>query len=285
MAFSFPDVFCWIQNLPPISEWETNSNSLNIICSSTTSQPFLNLTISKIHQSSKLSFTIVAEFNNIDPIHLWTSKPFKPSSKTTDLINEETISNLFVNFIQDILHYGSNKNSPLIRFPKLDSGPNLPNIFNLTFFTLFVLVCIYEAPKNISDACIGFLKDHLTSSQSRQASNLLMKLLGSNLQEQWMRSVNLGITNWVGEIEEQHQNMFRTPCSLFSYAFSTSGLWKVQIYCPATCMDVEKSESHPHEKLEFSLKYHQVESVLQFNYKVVVKEEWIEIMVNVDNIR
>jgi hypothetical protein len=50
-------------------------------------------------------------------------------------------------------------------------------------------------------------------------------------------------------------------------------------------MDVEKSDSHPPERLQFSLKYHQVESVLQFNYKVVVKEKWVEIMINIDNIR
>ncbi|XP_045800859.1 uncharacterized protein LOC123894826 [Trifolium pratense] len=283
MAFNFHDVFCWIQNLPQISQWKTNSISLNI-CSSTTSQPILNLTISKIHQSSKLNFLIIADFNGI-PINLWNSKPFKQNSKTNNLLDKEIISNLFLNFIQDILHYGSNKNSPYIKFPKLDSVQNLPNIFNLTFFTLLFLVCIYEEPKNLRDTFIGILKDHLTSYESRQASNLLMKLLGSNLQEQWMRSLNLGVTNWVGEHEEQHQNMFRTPCSLFSYAFSTFGLWKVQLYCPAICMDVEKSDNHPTERLQFSLKYHQVESVLQFNYKVVVKEEWVEIMVNIDNIR
>lgn len=283
MDFNFPDVFCWIQNLPPISQWETNSIPLNI-CSSTTSQPLLNLTISKTHQSSKLSFIIVADFNI--PMHLWTSKPLKPSStKTTNLLDEETISNLFINFVQDIFHYGSNKNSPFIRFPKLDSVPNLSNIFNLTFFTLLLLICIYEAPKNIRATCISILKDHLTGFQSRQASNLLMKILGSNLQEQWMRSVNLGITNWVGEARDQIQNIFATPCSLFSYAFSTYGLWKVQLYCPALCMDVEKSKSNPPERLQFSLKYHQVEGVLQFNYKVVIEEKWLEIMVNVDNIR
>ncbi|KAI5407736.1 hypothetical protein KIW84_053831 [Lathyrus oleraceus] len=256
MAFDFPDVFCWIQNLPPISEWETNSISLNI-SSSTTAQPFLNLTISKIHESSKLSFII-------------TKKPFQISlliSFKTYFVMVQTETTLF------------------IRFPKLDSVPNVPNIFNVTFFTLLFLVCIYESPRDHRDPFIGVLKDHLTSFQSRQASNLLMKLLGSNLQEQWMRSVNLGITNWVGELEEQYQNMFRTPSSMLSYAFSTFGMWKVQVYCPAVCMDVEKSESHPHERLQFSLKYHQVESVFQFNYKVDVKEEWVEIMVNVDNIR
>lgn len=283
MACSFPDVFSWIQNLPPISKWGTDSMSLNI-CPSSSSQPFLNLTIAKNHQSPKLSFAIIADFNI--PIPLWTSKPFKPSSETMKLVDEETISKIFVNFIQAIFHYGSNKNSPFIIFPKFDSISNLSDLFNLSFFTLLFLVCIYEAPKDIRSGCVTVLKDHLTSFQSRQASNLLMKLLGSNLEEQWMRSVNLAITNWIGELEA-HNNTFRTPCPLFSYAFSTFGLWKVQLHCPVISMDVENSKGQysATERLQFSLKYHQLEGVLQFNYEVIIKEEWVEIIVNIDNIR
>ncbi|XP_027337561.1 uncharacterized protein LOC113851295 [Abrus precatorius] len=74
MACNFPDVFYWIQNLPPISEWETSSMSLNV-CSSTPSQPCLDITLSKSHHSTKLSFVIISDFNT--PIHLWTSKPWK----------------------------------------------------------------------------------------------------------------------------------------------------------------------------------------------------------------
>ncbi|KAK7305930.1 hypothetical protein VNO77_43843 [Canavalia gladiata] len=283
MACCFPDVFCWIRNLPPISEWRTSSMSLNI-CPSTSCQPCLNLSISKNHQSSKLSFVIIADFNNI-PIHLWTSKPFKPSSKTIKIIDEETLSHLFVNFIHDILHYGSNNYSPYIRFPKLDSISTLSDVFNLSFFTLLFLVCLYEAPSDLRPGCITNLKDHLTGFQSRQASNLVMKLLGSNLEEVWMRSVNLAITNWIGELDVP-SHPFRTPCPLFSYAFSTFGLWKVQLYCPVIAMDVENSKSHQAgDRLQFSLKYHQLEAVLQFNYKVLIQEKWVEIMVNIDNLR
>lgn len=112
-----------------------------------------------------------------------------------------------------------------------------------------------------------------------------MKLLGSNLEEHWMRSLNLAVTNWVGELEA-HNNPFRTPCPLFSYAFSTIGLWKVQLYCHLMVMDVENSKSSPaSERLQFSLRYHHVEGVLQFNHKVLIKDEWAEIMVDIDNVR
>jgi len=284
MACSFPDVFRWIQKLPPISEWETNSISLNI-CSSSSCQPCLSLTVTKNHHSSKLFFVIIADCNT--PIHLWTSKPFKHASfKTAKLIVEETISSLFVNINQAILLYGSNKNTSFLRFPKLDSTPNLSDVFNLSFFTLLFLVCIYEAPAaDFRSGCISNLKDHLTSFQSRKASIMLMKLLGSNVEELWMRSVNLAVTNWVGE-QEAHHNPFRTPCPLFSNALSATGLWKVQLYCPLIVMDVENSKSNPaSERLQFSLKYHHVEAVFQFNHKVLKKKEWVEIMVDIDNIR
>ncbi|KHN31316.1 hypothetical protein glysoja_022970 [Glycine soja] len=233
MANNFLDVFCWIQNLPPISEWETSSMSLSICSSSSSCQPRLNLT---------------------------TSKPFKPISSTTKNTNnkliddEETIYNVFANFIQAILLYGSNKNStPFIRFPNLDStaSDNLSDVFNLSFFTLLFLVYIYEAPAaDFRSGCISNLKDHLIGFQSRQASHMIMKLLGSNLEELWMRSLNLAL------------------------------------YCHLMVMDVENSKSSPaSERLQFSLRYHHVEGVLQFNHKVLIKDEWAEIMVDIDNVR
>ncbi|KAJ1401148.1 hypothetical protein SESBI_28984 [Sesbania bispinosa] len=277
------DVFSWIQNLPPISEWKTGSMSLNLCSVINSPQPSLNLTIAKNHQSPKLSSAIVADFNI--PIFLWTSKPFKP--KTKKLTDEETISNLLVNFIQDILHYGSNKNThPFIKFPKLDSISNFQDIFNLAFLTLLFLVCIYESPADLRSGCLSTLKDQLAGCNSRQASKLLMKLLGSNLEEQWMRSINLAITNWIVELQEAHHRTFRTPSPLFSYAFSTYGLWKVQLYCPVINMDVVNANDHPaDERLQFSLKYQQLEGVLQFNHKVIIKDKWVEVMVNIDNIR
>ncbi|KAF7830907.1 uncharacterized protein G2W53_013240 [Senna tora] len=242
-GFSFPNVYLWIHNLPPISEWSNKSCMTLCLCnSSTSSQPTLNLTISKTHQSPpKLSLAIVADFNI--PVSLWASKPIKPNSESIP------ISNLLISFIEAILHYGSSRNTPCIKFPKLDSISNLSDIFNHAFLTLVFLVCIYESPTDLRSGCIAPIKDHLAGPDSRQASRLLMKLLGSNLEEQWMRSV--------------------------------------QLYCPVIVMDVENSNSHSvsDERLRFSLRYHQLEGVVQFNYKVVIQEKWVDIMVSIDNIR
>lgn len=282
----FPDIFSWIQNLPPLTYWKSTSMSL-CICSSCSSQPSLKLSVAKNHQSSASTpcFSVVADFNL--PVSLWTSKPFKFSSKRAKLLDEEAISCLFVNFIEDVLRYGSNtnNNSMNIKYPKLDSTANFKEIFNIAFLTLLFLICIYEAPADLRSECLNTLKNHLANCRSRQATKLLMKLLGSNLEEQWMRSVNLAITNWIAELQSTHGSP-KTLSPLFSYAFSTSGLWKVQLYCPVIAMHVENSSSPSvDEKLGFSLNYHQLEGVLQFNYKVNIRESWVEVVVNIDNIR
>lgn len=100
-----------------------------------------------------------------------------------------------------------------------------------------------------------------------------------------MRSINLAITNWIVELQATGHAL-KTPSPLFSYVISTVGMWKVQLYCPVIAMDVENpSSSSPDERLLFSLNYHQLEGVIQFNYRVTVRERWVEVMVNIDNIR
>lgn len=253
------------------------------IFSSSPSQPSLKLTITKNNKSPNFSFAIIADFNL--PVSLWTSKPFKLSSNPVKLAGEETTFNLFINFIEDVLRYGSNKNSSSLYFLKVDSISHFEDIFNFTFLTLSFLVCIYEAPAELRSECLNALKNHLANCRSRQATTLLMKLLGSNLEEQWMRSINLAITNWITELQATHRSL-KAPSPLFSYAISNFGLWKVHLYCPLKAMDIENS-SNPSadERLQFSLTFHQLEGVVQFNYKVMIQERWVDVVVNTDNIR
>ena len=251
------------------------------ICSPNSSNhPSLNLSVTK---NPSLSFSIVADFHL--PISLWTSKSFKSRSKSSRLLDEETVSRLLSNIIEDVLGYGSNKNNSWLRIPRIDPLANFKDIFSLSFHTLTFLILIYEAPADLRSICLTNVKNQLALSQSREASKLLMRILGSNLEEQWMRSVNLAITNWIVELQATGQTL-KTPSPLFSYAISTVGLWKVQVYCPVIAMDIDNpSSSSPDERLMFSLNYHQLEGVIQFNYRVVVRERWVEVMVNIDNIR
>ncbi|KAM7277200.1 hypothetical protein ACFE04_019066 [Oxalis oulophora] len=289
-SWCFPDIFSWIQNLPPISLWKTNSMSM-CICSSSSTSPSLNLHITKNIRSSSLSFSITAKFNL--SISLWVSKPMIIDPKLysqSKFLDEESIYFLVTNFIEDVLKYGSNKScTSLIKIPQLNPMlSNIKDIFNLVIFTLSLLICIYEAPIDIRSTSLNSLKSHLTSCPMRGASKSFMLHLGSNLEETWMRSINLGITNWIMELQSKssYHRTLKSPSPLFSYAISSYGLWKVQLYCPVIAMDDENpSNPSADERLNLSLNYHQLDGVLQFNYKVVIQEKWVSVMVNIDNIR
>ncbi|KAF3614147.1 putative PRA1 family protein B3-like [Capsicum annuum] len=277
---NFPDIFSWIHNLPPISKWKTDSISV-CISPSCSSQPSLKFSVAKNYQ-----FCIVADYNL--SISLWTSKPLKLRHNSTKLLDDESIFSLLINFVQDVLNYGPNKNSSFVlRLPRIDfNNSSFKEIFNFSFLTLAFIICIYETPADLRSTSIIALKNQFSCPQSRQASKLLVKILGSNIEEQWMRSVNLAITNWIVEINNSSNHPMKTPCTLFSYSFSTQGLWKVQLYCPIIAMDVETyTSSLSDDNLRFSLNFHQLEGVIQLNHKVIVRKKWIEVMVNTDNIR
>ncbi|KAK1570715.1 hypothetical protein Q3G72_006143 [Acer saccharum] len=51
-------------------------------------------------------------------------------------------------------------------------------------------------------------------------------------------------------------------------------------------MEIESSSNvSTDERLLFALDYHQLEGVIQFNYKLVIEEKWINLTLNTDNIR
>lgn len=283
-SFCLPDVCSWISNLPPVTQWRKNSMSI-CLCSSNSTQPSLNLSIIRSLQNlnPSVSFTILADFHT--PIYLWTSQSFKLNTKSQNPIDEETISNLFQNIIDGVLGYTPNKNSSFLRLPTLRGTNSFNDMFNLAFYTLTLLICIYEAPRDLRLGCLNTLKHHLMKSQPREASKQLMRLLGSNLEEQWMRSLNLAITNWIVEFKGPNHSI-KTPSPLFSYAISTVGLCKVQLYCPTIAMEVESSSSTSlDERLLLSLRYQQLEGVIQLVHKVIVRENWVDVVVNIDNIR
>ncbi|ONK77124.1 uncharacterized protein A4U43_C02F3340 [Asparagus officinalis] len=278
-----PDAWVWITNLPPVTQWERESISL-CIWTSQSAQGSLNLSTVKIFQNPNhygtFSITIDANIS----ITLWTSKSLPIENKGHQAFSEKTILHLFFDIVAGVLRYGPNKRSSY-RMPPVPIDEEFPSIFNLAFLTLTLLVCIYEAPQDLLCECVDTLRLHLITSSARQATKLLVRIFGSNLEEQWMRSVNLAITNLMVEREASNHS-FRSPSPLFSYAFSAIKLWKAQVYCPIIAINVEDPSATTHdERLLFSLNYQQLEASVQFSYKVIFQENWIDIVVKVDNIR
>ncbi|KAF6152659.1 hypothetical protein GIB67_008096 [Kingdonia uniflora] len=279
MAFNcFPDTWSWIQDLPPITQWEKNVMSICIYTSEYNPMS-LNFSVSKSHKNHSAVFSILA-----DTVTLWSSKSFKLN--TGGKINEEIVFYLFHNLVTSVVGYGPKKKNTSTYIPTFDSTlRHFKDIFNLSLFTLGFLICIYEAPPSFRLRCVNAFQDHLTSSHSKEASKMLMRFIGSNLEEQWMRSLSLAITNWIVE-HNSSSHTVRALSPLFSYANSTIGLWKVQLYGPVIAMDIEKSSNtSADERLSFSLNYQLVEGVIQFCYKVVPRQKWVDVVVNIDNIR
>ncbi|XP_047977725.1 uncharacterized protein LOC125219721 [Salvia hispanica] len=292
---SFPNIYSWIQNLPPINQWETTCKSINL-CPSSSIHPSLNLSLSTL-KNSKISLSITANYNI--PIPLWTSKKITPNPTSKTLIDRDggsttststaPVAAMLCNFIEDVLRYCSTRSgaSSSVRLPRgYPLQDRVAETFNAAFVGLSFVVCIYEAPADLRGACLHSLREQLARPETREASKMLMRQMGSGVEERWMRSMNLAITNWTAEMQAARASPPETPLQLFSYSFSMVGLWKVQLYCPIIAMTIVKASGpSPDDRLAFSLNYHQLEGVIQLNHRVAVREKWIEIKVNTDNIR
>ncbi|RLM92706.1 uncharacterized protein C2845_PM08G04530 [Panicum miliaceum] len=262
MASNFaPDAWAWITSLPQFSQWRTNAMSLCICTTpsaSASSQPTMNLSIVKnppILQPSYVTFSIFANYSM--PISLWMSKPVHLKTNTQQTLDEQDMIQVFVDIVNSVLRHGPDKKSSF-RFPGAQHHGNFKDVFNIVFLSLAFLVCIYEAPRDLRPGCLDSLRAQLTGSKCRDAAKNLVKMLGANLEEQWMQTMNLAITNWVAELRSSNHS-FGVPSPLFSYALSASRLWKVQLYCPVIATWLA--------------------------YRTVRRDNWIDVEVKVDNIR
>ncbi|VAH89174.1 unnamed protein product [Triticum turgidum subsp. durum] len=296
MASGFaPDIWQWIRSLP--GQWRADESHSLQICSSPSTNQSLNLVVTRQSEEThpfSLSFSICDGSRDHDPVSLWSShySKLKPAN-TTDVAAQ-----FLLEIVCGVLRYGPYSSSRAIfRLPAVHVSEGSGKILSLSVLALAFLVCIYEAPSTPRREFIGAITARLTRDEMRHAARELMLALGSDLEEQWMRSLNLGVTNWALEaLRSGAGTSSPLRFAVFSYALSASRLWKVQLYCPVVAMTMENHPSHHHqqqqqhqlvkdERLLFSLNYQQLESVIQFTYRVAFQENWIDVAVNVDNIR
>uniref|UniRef100_A0A0E0E9A3 Uncharacterized protein n=1 Tax=Oryza meridionalis TaxID=40149 RepID=A0A0E0E9A3_9ORYZ len=276
-----PDIWHWTRSLPNPKHWRGESYSLQI-CNSPSTNQSLNLIISwhSETQSFNLSYSICAEHH--DPVSLWSSH----YSRLKSVNGSDFAIHFFHDIICGVLRYGpySNKMSPF-RLPNVQVSEDSGKIFNLAALTLALMVCIYEAPSTLRRDLIGTISAQLIRGDMWGAAKKLMLAMGSDMEEQWMRSLNLAVTNWIMETRRSGGTPV-SPFAVFFYAVSASRLWKVELYCPVVAMIMEHpAHQTKDEKLQFSLNYQHLEAVIQFIYRVTFRENWIDVTVNVDNIR
>lgn len=279
------DAWGWVCGLPAFQDWSGNTISL-CVCPSSPPSPALNLSVGKSIQNQRtcIVFSVGTVFEL--PLSLWTSGSFVLKSGSRRPSDENVPARLFSKIVAGVLHYGPRKGSSSRRSPPVSpEGGDSGDVFNLAFLTLVLLVCIYEAPQDFRAGWLDSVKLQMTSTRSREALKMLLRVMGSNFEEQWMKSVNLAITN---HIQEFHGSppCFRTPSPLFSYAVSAAGLWKMQFFCPVAAMRIDDPSSAAGDhRLLFSLTYQQLEGVVQLAYKLVPRENGIDVVVTVDNVR
>jgi hypothetical protein len=285
-----PDAWGWITTLPPFSQWRANTMSLCICAAAPASAPSQppSMSLSVVRTPTHLTFSISANYR--EPISLWMSKPVHLKTKAQQCLDEQDTVQLFVDVVNQVLRYGpdSNTGKPPFRFPGAQHlhGGSFGDAFNITFLSLAFLVCTYEAPRDLRRGCLDALRAQLTGPRCRGAAKTLVRLLGANLEDRWMRTMNLAVTNWIVELRSSLSSRHHVQ-PLFSYAVQASGLWKVQLYCPVVAMGMEDpaAAATQDERLLFSLTYQQLEGVVQLAYRTVRKENWVDVEVKVDNIR
>lgn len=287
---SVPDIWKWITSLP--KQWRGEKSYSLQICNSPSTNESLNLVVSrKPEEAHPIIFCFSICGDTHDPVSLWSShySRLKPANNNTTDVTVQFL----LEIICGVLKYGPYSSSrSILRLPDVTMSEDSGRILSLSVLTLALLVCVYEAPSPLRREFIGVISPQLARDEMRCAARTLMLSLGSNLEEQWMRSLNLGVTNWAMEaLRSGGGGGPPAPArfAVFSYALSASRLWKVQVYCPVVAMAMDQSSHHlqqaKDERLLFSLNYQQLESVIQLVYRVAFKENWIDVAVNVDNIR
>ncbi|KAF3792347.1 hypothetical protein EJ110_NYTH00511 [Nymphaea thermarum] len=294
-----PDLWAWITGLPPTTQWKTDLQSINI-CSSKSNKISLKFSVKRNPNSDPfVVFSLLADFQY--PVYLWSSNSCRVDNRSYS-VSKDTMKDLFFSFIKQVLQYGPKKTSHLVLPSYLSTAHEqkyFPQMLNLAFASLLLCVCVYEAPSEIRSNCIQTVQKHLSNSKKSQESlKLLVQLMGSNLEEQWMRSIHLALTNTVGSDHawlrpDQARRFLKgndpsSPYQPFSYSISSAGLWKVQLYSPIVATRVQNSSTRnvDDERLLFSLKHQHLEAVFQLSYSVNYKNQnWIEIVVAIDNVR
>lgn len=287
----FPDLSDWVSALPPLSQWKGDAMSITCCSCSTLSLLFYaNKKATPLHtkqQEDLVVFSLLADVRF--PIRLWVSEACKM---------QRFHDTLFFNFIHAILSYAPQKSLPTIQrrmesFSVVMGSKEWKGMFNCAFLCMALCVCFYEAPTDIRSFCLNALEDALENVVKRQQSfKFLLQNLGSNIEENVMRSMGLLITNRIFKAmtsprsfvwEDSNRNVVLFP---YEYSSSSNGLWKVRVYAPVLTMKAVDKHSNPKDDtLLKALSYLQMEAVVQLCYELFFTPDWIEVRVKVDNIR
>eukprot|EP01018_Ginkgo_biloba_P004798 Gb_17359 [translate_table: standard] len=294
-ANTFPDIWEWINGLPPPTQWKSDIMSVKL-CSC----PRVSLQFSAKRITDKkeklLLFQLHADFQLIS-LYLWTSQQCNPRDSNT------MFGTILLDFINGILQYGP---EPAAEANTMDATAIVRewrdksrDMLNCAFVCMCLCVCVYEAPSEIRSVCM-----HVLERQMQRVVNccntkdLLLQALGSDIEEHLMRSMGFMTTNRLFDaiLKQDTSNLSVWEKSIespymYSYSSTSNGFWKVRLYSPLLSMKDDRDQLQcaipiKDDRLLFALRYQHLETVVQFRYRLKhFDQEWIEVEVGIDNVR
>eukprot|EP01018_Ginkgo_biloba_P004799 Gb_17358 [translate_table: standard] len=300
-ANTFPDIWEWINGLPPPTQWKSDVMSVTL-CGS----PRVPLQFSAKRITDKkeqlLLFQLHADFKLI-PLYLWTSQQCNPRDSNTMIVT------LLLDFINGILQYGPEPaDAAKVLHHTMDATAivrdKLRDMLNCAFVCMCLCVFVYEAlGEEIRSRCLHVLERQMQRIVDRWNTNgLLLQALGADIEEHLMRSMGLMTTNRLFDaiLKQDTSNLSVWEKSIespymYSYSSTANGFWKVRLYSPLLSMKDDRDHRDQlqcaklpikDDRLLFALRYQHLEAVIQLRYRLKrLNQDCIEVEVQIYNVR
>jgi len=282
------DIWGWIAAFPPVSEWTTNSESINPCRQS---QLPLLLTAEKetLKPWNEPPNIILSLRANFEPnrIVLWKSNAFNLVHADDNSAQDNPMASLFSNFIDRILKDGPQK-EPQFQISEALAKSIDSKIFNCAFFLMALCVSVYDAPPEIRPRCLEALDKELKPGMN--SFKLLLQAVGSNIARLVMRSMGFALIDRMASDNRlnplSRDRTIPSPLSFFQ-SHCTKDEWKFQVYAPVFAMEAadEKPIKSPKAvDLLRTLGFLHLEACLLLKYSLNFTPHSIEVQIGLANV-
>ncbi|XP_076901655.1 uncharacterized protein LOC143556124 [Bidens hawaiensis] len=299
------DLWSWISDLPNSDEWPTDSTSeLTFQLASSTESLQLKARRKFSSNSDLLAITFYVSYGEkalwvSDTCQVNSDKPFLP---------------LVLQLLQEIItrsptaHDSITATCPRSQLQKLKpdsvswildshSLESFSTFFNLVFLARLFWLCACDAPSEVGSLYFNsMLAPNLEAFSTAHAPVLRAFFVSAGIDVELaiMRTCGYMLTKCLLLREVAVGLQLLTPCFKnlgFAYAAETHGLWILKGYAPLMAMTRAGNRSYntmfetKESVLKYALAHQQIEVVIQLEYSVEVKENFILVKAGVDNIR
>ncbi|KAK1431269.1 hypothetical protein QVD17_14610 [Tagetes erecta] len=305
------ELWSWISDLPYSHEWSSTDSELTFPLATSTDQSLQLKARRKFSSNSDL--LAITFYVSYDEKPLWVSdtcqvnsdKPFLPL--VLQLIQEiitrsPTAHDHSINITPSCPRSQLQKLKPDSVSWTLDSHSpeSFSAFFNLVFLARLFWLCACDAPSEVGSLYFNsMLAPNLEAFSSAHAPVLRAFFVsgGIDVELAIMRTFGYMLTKCLLLREVGVGLQLLTPSYKnlgFSYATETHGLWVLKGYTPLMAMVRSRANGingctpvfeTKESVLKYALAHQQVEVVIQFEYSVEVKENFILVKARVDNIR